>query len=111
MGVYPADDAQLGGPGDGAGRAVSFAHPYDGRPVFITPWEGVTIAGTTDVDHGDNLDTEPATAPDRQPRTRREQSVVAAGPPVTFRRLAALLGILFLLLLLLAYVRRRRRED
>lgn len=30
--------------------AVSLNHPRDGRPVFAFPWEGVTIAGTTDVD-------------------------------------------------------------
>jgi len=33
-------------------RAVTFLHPKDGRPVFIFPWEGVTLVGTTDVDHG-----------------------------------------------------------
>jgi glycerol-3-phosphate dehydrogenase len=32
-------------------RAVTFLHPADGRPVFILPWEGVTLVGTTDVDH------------------------------------------------------------
>ena len=33
-------------------RAVSFSHPADGRPVFILPWEGAVIYGTTDVDQG-----------------------------------------------------------
>ena len=32
-------------------RAVTFLHPADGRPVYILPWEGVTLVGTTDVDH------------------------------------------------------------
>jgi glycerol-3-phosphate dehydrogenase len=32
-------------------RAVSFCHPSDQRPVFALPWEGVTLFGTTDVDH------------------------------------------------------------
>jgi glycerol-3-phosphate dehydrogenase len=32
-------------------RAVTFLHPQDGRPVFVVPWEGVTLVGTTDVDH------------------------------------------------------------
>jgi glycerol-3-phosphate dehydrogenase len=32
-------------------RAVTFLHPRDSRPVFILPWEGVTLVGTTDVDH------------------------------------------------------------
>jgi glycerol-3-phosphate dehydrogenase len=31
--------------------AVSFMHPSDGRPVFAYPWQGVTLVGTTDVDH------------------------------------------------------------
>ncbi len=45
-------------------QAVSFAHPYDGRPVFIIPWEGVTIVGTTDVDYADDLDAEPRISPE-----------------------------------------------
>ncbi|MGB8212280.1 MAG: glycerol-3-phosphate dehydrogenase/oxidase [Anaerolineales bacterium] len=32
-------------------RAVTFMHPADSRPVYILPWEGVTLVGTTDVDH------------------------------------------------------------
>ena len=32
-------------------RAVSYCHPQDGRPIFAIPWEGVTLFGTTDVDH------------------------------------------------------------
>ncbi len=47
-----------------AAQAVSFAHPHDGRPVFIFPWEGVTIVGTTDVDHDTDLDAEPAISPE-----------------------------------------------
>ncbi len=38
--------------------AVSFLHPRDHRAVFAIPWEGVVIAGTTDVDHPD-LSNEP----------------------------------------------------
>jgi glycerol-3-phosphate dehydrogenase len=41
-------------------RAVSFLHPADGRPVFALPWEGLTIFGTTDVDHKNGLQTDPA---------------------------------------------------
>ncbi len=41
-------------------RAVSFLHPKDRRPVFVLPWEGVTLFGTTDVDHDQSLDAEPA---------------------------------------------------
>lgn len=40
-------------------EAVSLLHPRDQRAVFAIPWEGVTIFGTTDVDHG-TLDAEPA---------------------------------------------------
>jgi len=36
-------------------QAVSLMHPIDGRPVFAFPWEGVTLVGTTDVDHGQEL--------------------------------------------------------
>jgi glycerol-3-phosphate dehydrogenase len=41
-------------------RAVTFLHPQDGRPVFALPWEGVTIFGTTDVDHRLDLQQDPA---------------------------------------------------
>jgi glycerol-3-phosphate dehydrogenase len=40
-------------------RAVSFLHPADGRPVFALPWEGVTIYGTTDIEHRHKLNIEP----------------------------------------------------
>jgi len=45
-------------------RAVSFLHPRDGRPVFALPWEGVTIFGTTDVDHRSKLVSDPAISGD-----------------------------------------------
>ena len=41
-------------------QAVSLMHPRDGRPVFAYPWEGVTLVGTTDVDHGGGLENEAA---------------------------------------------------
>lgn len=41
-------------------QAVSLMHPQDGRPVFAFPWEGATLVGTTDVDHGDGLAREAA---------------------------------------------------
>jgi glycerol-3-phosphate dehydrogenase len=31
--------------------SISYLHPQDKRPVFVFPWEGVTVAGTTDLDH------------------------------------------------------------
>ena len=40
-------------------QAVSFLHPIDGRPVFLFPWEGVTLVGTTDADYDNSLDQEP----------------------------------------------------
>ncbi|MDE2428128.1 MAG: glycerol-3-phosphate dehydrogenase/oxidase [Burkholderiales bacterium] len=39
-------------------QAVSFMHPHDGRPVFMYPWEGVTLVGTTDVDHHADMQKE-----------------------------------------------------
>lgn len=44
-------------------QALSFLHPLDRRPVFIFPWEGVTLVGTTDVDHNAPLDDEPCISP------------------------------------------------
>lgn len=41
-------------------RAISFWHPHDQRPVFIFPWEGTIIVGTTDVDHHTDLNLEPS---------------------------------------------------
>ena len=41
-------------------RAISFWHPHDQRPVFIFPWEGTIIVGTTDVDHRTDLNLEPS---------------------------------------------------
>lgn len=39
-------------------EAVIFMHADDGRPLFIYPWEGRTVIGTTDIDHRDDLDIE-----------------------------------------------------
>ena len=41
-------------------QAISFNHPSDNRPVFIIPWEGATLVGTTDLDHDGDLSQEPA---------------------------------------------------
>ena len=40
-------------------QAVTLFHPRDHRPVFVIPWEGATLAGTTDIDHRQPLDEEP----------------------------------------------------
>jgi glycerol-3-phosphate dehydrogenase len=45
-------------------QAISFLHPQDQRPVFIFPWEGIALVGTTDVDHAQPLDEEPGINPD-----------------------------------------------
>jgi glycerol-3-phosphate dehydrogenase len=45
-------------------QAISFPHPDDGRPVYAFPWEGVTLLGTTDLDHPHGLDREPAITPE-----------------------------------------------
>jgi glycerol-3-phosphate dehydrogenase len=39
-------------------EAVIFMHSQDKRPLFIYPWEGRTVIGTTDLDHRDDLDVE-----------------------------------------------------
>jgi glycerol-3-phosphate dehydrogenase len=40
-------------------QAVSFSHPSDDRSVFMFPWEGAVIVGTTDLDHKEDLSIEP----------------------------------------------------
>ncbi len=45
-------------------QALSFLHPLDRRPVFIFPWEGITLVGTTDLDHDQPLDAEPQISPE-----------------------------------------------
>lgn len=45
-------------------QAITFLHPVDRRPVFIFPWEGVTLVGTTDIDHEGSLNDEPRISPD-----------------------------------------------
>lgn len=46
-----------------AAQAITLVHPQDGRPVFVLPWEGATLAGTTDLDHRQPLDQEPHITP------------------------------------------------
>lgn len=38
--------------------ALTLLHPTDKRPFFIFPWEGVTVIGTTDLDHCESLTDE-----------------------------------------------------
>jgi len=37
-------------------QAFTFMHERDRRPVFVFPWEGATVVGTTDLDHREDLD-------------------------------------------------------
>ena len=37
-------------------QAFTFLHDSDRRPVFVFPWEGATVVGTTDLDHHEDLD-------------------------------------------------------
>lgn len=53
-------------------EAVIFMHPSDGRPLFIYPWEGRTVVGTTDLDHQQDLDVEAAI-------TKEELAYILAG--------------------------------
>ncbi len=39
-------------------QSISLMHPRDGRPVFLYPWEGATLIGTTDLDHHGDLNVE-----------------------------------------------------
>jgi glycerol-3-phosphate dehydrogenase len=39
-------------------QSITFMHPRDHRPIFIFPWEGASVVGTTDLDHPDSLDNE-----------------------------------------------------
>lgn len=39
-------------------QAVSLLHPADGRPVFVFPWEGVTLVGTTDIDQARDVNAQ-----------------------------------------------------
>lgn len=50
--IFPADRFPLN-------RSISFLHYQDGRPVFAFPWEGITLVGTTDVDHDQPTDNDP----------------------------------------------------
>lgn len=47
-----------------AAQALSWMHPLDHRPVFLQPWEGTTLVGTTDSDHAQSLDEEPCIQPE-----------------------------------------------
>ncbi len=37
-------------------QALTLFHPRDGRAMFVIPWEGAIVVGTTDIDHDRALD-------------------------------------------------------
>ena len=39
-------------------EVLIFPHPQDKRHVYIYPWDGATVVGTTDLDHEDDLNHE-----------------------------------------------------
>ena len=43
---------------------VGFVHPRDNRTIFVLPWEGAVLAGTTDLDHKTDLSLEPTITED-----------------------------------------------
>jgi glycerol-3-phosphate dehydrogenase len=45
-------------------QAIGLLHPKDKRAVFILPWEGVTLVGSTDLDYEGDLASEPYTTPE-----------------------------------------------
>lgn len=45
-------------------EALTLFHPRDKRATFIFPWEGVTVIGTTDLDHPRSLQEEPGITAD-----------------------------------------------
>jgi len=40
-------------------HAVALHHVRDRRPIYVIPWQGVSLVGTTDLDHRAPLDQEP----------------------------------------------------
>ena len=44
-------------------HSISMMHVRDGRPVFLYPWEGCTLIGTTDLDHQGDLNVEACITP------------------------------------------------
>ncbi len=47
-------------------RVISYIHPRDSRPVFLFPWEGCLVLGTTDVDFKGDLETDPGITRDER---------------------------------------------
>ncbi len=43
---------------------LCFVHPRDNRTLFVLPWEGAVLVGTTDLDHKADLSVEPTITED-----------------------------------------------
>lgn len=41
-------------------QIIAWRHPEDKRGIFAAPWEGATLVGTTDLDHEEDINEEPA---------------------------------------------------
>lgn len=54
--AFPAEKLPLG-------QAIALQHPIDRRMMFVFPWLGVSVVGTTDLDHPEDLDVEPGISP------------------------------------------------
>ena len=59
-------------------QAVTLMHPKDQRPLFVIPWEGALILGTTDLDHGPEICSEPVIT---EAETRYMMQALNAGFP------------------------------
>jgi len=46
------------------GQAVGLQHPADGRAMYVMPWEGATLVGTTDIDHEQDMTADPRIQPE-----------------------------------------------
>ncbi len=64
-------------------QVVSFCHPRDHRFVFALPWEGVTLFGTTDVDHNESMTTNPAISVDEVNYLMEAVEHIFASPRLT----------------------------
>ncbi len=69
-----------------ASHAVTLFHPRDRRAMFIIPWEGVTLVGTTDLDHPASMEqtyAEPFATPDEVDYLLKAVEFLFPGLPVT----------------------------
>lgn len=69
--------------------SVSLLHPDDGRPVFAFPWHGMTVLGTTDLDHPHPLDQEPRIAPEEVGYLLRIAATLFPAHPISRRDIVA----------------------